>query len=153
MGSHPRSPTVVSATCRYARAEPTSRSAYSAKRAGTALAAGGKISPTSDAARTPSLASTSVTRQRKGLFDQGDSIRNALQGGGGGRSETTATAWRNRLAAVQARRVMLEESMRAKAHRLVEARAEKEVRLGSAAKRCWKHPSVRAIRHSKALAL
>ncbi|CAM9206664.1 unnamed protein product, partial [Ectocarpus fasciculatus] len=93
---------------RYARADPKSKSAYAVKRAAAATA--------------------SHTRcNKRGLLDR--SRARDRGGRGGGRGARGPASWRDRLAAVQRRRAVLDDLRRAGANRLVEARAKAEARV------------------------
>ena len=75
---------------------------------------------------------TSVAASRDGeggsRGESGTSKARAEEGRKGGeRGSTPASSWRRKFAAVQKRRLVLEDSMRAEAERLVEIRAKKEV--------------------------
>lgn len=61
-------------------------------------------------------------------------------------------AWRDKLAAVQRRRAMLEDSMRSEANRLVEARAKRQVLFASVGSASREQP-FQAFRHSEALTM
>ncbi|CAM9538403.1 unnamed protein product [Ectocarpus sp. 12 AP-2014] len=115
---------------RYARADRKSKSAYAIKKA-AAVTAAGIAGASTTAPQTPHAFISATRCDKRGLFYRsGKRDRGGTgEGRGGGRGARGSASWRDRLAAVQRRRAVLDDLRRSEATRLFEARAKAEARV------------------------